>query len=297
MPVKLIFPIPTSRFRLARGPITYLSDTHFVSQVEPADLGEIVRRCPESLQPIAGRPFRCIYYVDPDPATPLDHTSQTERLALTFSMNNFAEGDPLRFPVGISIERVNARNIVKFYLEREPSSWIGPEANYRFSSRYKVPELKAFFSIVRTSAYRSRRAAASLRWYNSSLERERLEDSIIDLCVALETLSEETTELSFRLSLFLAHAVGSRDDIESAFLSFRELYDVRSRIVHGASHDQKAAKRIEEFREKMGKVRRYAQGAIFYYCYFVNNDDENRWKKHCENMSLGLESNLLAKAS
>jgi hypothetical protein len=40
-----------------------------------------------------------------------------------------------------------------------------------------------------------------------------------------------------------------------------------------------------------------ARLAIFYYCYFLLNDDEARWKEHCQNMSLGTEPNLMAQGN
>jgi|SRR5215211_2486780 hypothetical protein len=250
---KLIFPILDKKAVLLKGPIVYISEDHYISQVESKDLGIIVSRCPQSLHEFVGRSFRCIYYNHNTLDAQLPDVAEKERNALEMALNNFADRGKLLLPIAIAMGTPKAPRNISFH-PQQITRWhhFASDHDYRFSAQYKPGELRAFLDVIRRASYKSPRAAASLRWYNSSVARDRVEDAIIDLCVALETLTEETTELSFRLSLFLAHAVGEPEKRQLAFKHFRSLYDVRSKIVHGAAHDAKFSSKLQDFQTHFG---------------------------------------------
>jgi hypothetical protein len=104
--------------------------------------------------------------------------------------------------------------------------------------------------------------------FNSALRRDRVEDQIIDLSVALETMIDETTEVSFRLSLYLAFA--SQQDRQTAYDLFKALYDARSRIVHGTSHQPRAQRAIDKIEDHLPDLIKYAKAAMLYFYTYLN---------------------------
>lgn len=77
--------------------------------------------------------------------------------------------------------------------------------------------------------------AVGLRRFNQAYSRERVEDKIIDLTIALESslLSDQKEELRYRLATRGAAILSNRRDPEDTYSVLRALYDARSKIVHG----------------------------------------------------------------
>jgi hypothetical protein len=127
--------------------------------------------------------------------------------------------------------------------------------------------------------------------FNSALRRQRLEDKIIDLSVALETMLDDTAEISFRLSLYLAFVC--QQDRQKAYDLFKSLYDARSRIVHGSTHKPKAQRAVEDIEERMPELIRYAKAAMLYFYTYLNQPDPRDWGKHCLGLVLGSEKPIV----
>jgi len=73
--------------------------------------------------------------------------------------------------------------------------------------------------------------------FHDSYERRNERDKLIDLCVALESLYvREKDELAYRLALRCAYFL-ERDEakLEETFRAVRDIYNARSKIVHGTS--------------------------------------------------------------
>jgi hypothetical protein len=94
-------------------------------------------------------------------------------------------------------------------------------------------------------------------YYEGSLERTQLDERLIALSIALESLfsPSDQSELSYRICQYAALLLGT-DPAEraSVFDSFREMYKLRSKLVHGA-YD----------------VQRYRNGT------FVTEDQLRKW--------------------
>ena len=81
----------------------------------------------------------------------------------------------------------------------------------------------------------------ALRYYNSAKERENNEDKLIDYMIVLEALYlSEELELGFKLSHRVATLLGEDEPKRrEIFNNMRNLYALRSKIVHGNLHDYK----------------------------------------------------------
>lgn len=76
----------------------------------------------------------------------------------------------------------------------------------------------------------------ALDYYYRSLGDVRLEEKLIDLMISLESLfSRETQELRLRISLRASFflSVGQESGLSKVFRDIYELYDKRSKVVHG----------------------------------------------------------------
>lgn len=80
--------------------------------------------------------------------------------------------------------------------------------------------------------------ALPLRRLVDGLERSRLDDKIVDFSIGLEALLTDSVqdELSYRFALRGSVILGELGiDRQQAFTDFKELYNARSKIVHGSS--------------------------------------------------------------
>lgn len=76
--------------------------------------------------------------------------------------------------------------------------------------------------------------------YNMAVERDLLEDALLDSMICCEAFLlndiKERGELGFRLALRAAHLLGeSSEEKQTIFLSSKNAYNVRSKIIHGNS--------------------------------------------------------------
>lgn len=134
-------------------------------------------------------------------------------------------------------------------------------------------ELKSLWEVLKDlkdSSY----IMTALRRFNFAFERERKEDAWVDYFISLESLFQEddvNIELGFRLRTRISKVLGgdtfeSRKDMRT---KIRDLYRIRSAIVHGAVLRTREMKRIEELREITAASIKW----------FINNDDREDHNK------------------
>ncbi len=105
----------------------------------------------------------------------------------------------------------------------------------------EVEELQKMWSDLTGGTLDERRfLAMALRRFNMTFERQQLDDQIVDLMIAAESLflndQGNRGEQRFRLALRAAKFVESpRYDPRQVFALMREAYDIRSDLVHGGS--------------------------------------------------------------
>jgi hypothetical protein len=105
----------------------------------------------------------------------------------------------------------------------------------------------------------------ALRRMDVMVDQEREADRVLDLFIVLEALFQlggEKQELSYRLSLRVAHFVGDgRAERQAIFEDVKKGYDLRSRIAHGdvGDADRELQMRLEQI--VLRAVRRYCEKA------------------------------------
>ncbi len=100
----------------------------------------------------------------------------------------------------------------------------------------EVNGFEEFFAQYKRAANRTQPGVAmAVRRLNFVYERQRVEDKLVDYCIAFETLLlQEKAELEHRLALRVARLLGrSPDEHEQIYLQVRAAYGTRSDIVHG----------------------------------------------------------------
>ena len=111
--------------------------------------------------------------------------------------------------------------------------------------------------------------AVGLRRFNMALERQRLDDRIVDFMISAESLFLDDVgghggrgELRYRLAVRVAKFVDSpRYSPRQVFDLMRKAYDIRSRVVHGGAISNtnlpdKPAATLDEFVSAFEEVMR-----------------------------------------
>lgn len=100
-------------------------------------------------------------------------------------------------------------------------------------------------------------------------------DSLVDLCISLESLLDTNTEVSFRFAACLSKVCGLKSAAEISDL-LSDLYDLRSKVVHGGD-PSKAHKKIAP---SVDSLRRVARAILSTYVLFIANHSMDEWKRH-----------------
>lgn len=100
-------------------------------------------------------------------------------------------------------------------------------------------------------------------------------DSLVDLCICLESLIESSTEISFRFAMCLAKVAGV-DDIEATSELLADLYDLRSKVVHGTD----PTKEHKKVQPNTAKLRSAARIILTTYILYLTEHTKDEWKKH-----------------
>jgi hypothetical protein len=130
------------------------------------------------------------------------------------------------------------------------SWWLSSGTSYRglrqwpYGSNYELTELErpSFLELWRQLEKWAAEFAFSIRRFNLAFDRDLLEDRIVDLVVAAESLLlgyhdvQDRGELRFRFALhaakFIEHPTYGERDV---YRIMRRAYDARSSVVHGGS--------------------------------------------------------------
>jgi hypothetical protein len=285
----VIYPLLVRQFTFLRGPVFYFSDNHYLAQVNETDHGTILRYCPNDYQGLLNSRFRCVYF-DADDNVQDDEITTTGQL-LAYTLNYFSSLDALDFPFSIALRRVGRRNRATFAPSTTRHLLNTPTNRFRLAQGTGGKDLQKLFSLTKRAAGADPRVKLMIDRFNSALRRDRLEDRIIDLSVALETMVDESTEISFRLSLFLAFV--SQQDKATAYEHFKTLYDVRSRIVHGSTHQRRARRAVDDIENRMPEIIKHAKAAMLYFYTYFSQDQPGDWGKHCLGLVLGSEQPII----
>lgn len=111
----------------------------------------------------------------------------------------------------------------------------------------EIERLQQIYNQMASLSERSRKFLdIPLSRFHDSYERQNERDKLIDLCISLESLYvREKDELAYRLALRCAYFL-EEDELTETFRAVKDIYDARSKIVHGASRQPN--------KEQLGKL-------------------------------------------
>ncbi len=124
--------------------------------------------------------------------------------------------------------------------------------------------------------------------YNDIWFRKKVEDIIVDLIIAFESLFlSNNPEISFRLAFSVAHFIGkSTQERKEIYTTMKDAYDVRSKIVHGSSSRSKS-KVIGKLPDIISKLQDYfritIRKIVIDKSYLL---DKNKFLKYIEGIIL-----------
>lgn len=100
-------------------------------------------------------------------------------------------------------------------------------------------------------------------------------DALVDLCICLESLVGSETEIAFRFGACLAKISGLKN-AEEVHLVLSDLYNLRSKIVHGADFT-KAHKKLQP---GVVRLRYIARAILTVYVLYMTEHSKDDWQKH-----------------
>ncbi len=120
--------------------------------------------------------------------------------------------------------------------------------------------------------------------YSSATGRASADDRLIDLCIALESVFQSQTEISFQFALY--NSILAETDPKkrlSIFSNLKKLYSERSNVVHGnKSLDSKWLD------EKWDDLVGITKASILRKIEFLNESDHKRWRGYLQGLALGV---------
>lgn len=100
-------------------------------------------------------------------------------------------------------------------------------------------------------------------------------DALVDLCICLESLIEAQAEVSFRFAACLAKVSGL-DNPEEVSDLLSDLYNLRSKVVHGADF----TKQHGRIKPSVNRLRLVARAVLTAYVFYLAEHSYDEWKKH-----------------
>lgn len=100
-------------------------------------------------------------------------------------------------------------------------------------------------------------------------------DALVDLCICLESLIESQTEIKFKFATCLAKVTRAKNAEEISQL-LADLYDLRSKVVHGAD----CSKEHKKVAPNTARLRSAARAILTTYVLYITEQPKNEWQKH-----------------
>ena len=144
----------------------------------------------------------------------------------------------------------------------------------RLGSRMAIQWMRHFFEARVRARGLHITADRFVRYMKASSSR----DSLVDLCICLESLIEAQTEISFRFATCLSKVCGLEGKLDIRDL-LSDLYDLRSKVVHGTD-STKEHKRVEP---NASRLRLVARAILSSYVLYMTNHTKDEWKQHLRN--------------
>lgn len=248
----------------------FLDQHTILNTISASDLG-LISRAPDRLD-ISAVPATCKCIVKRNPSAP-----ELELLVLNYLFNHFRSDDPLFMPSAFLIDGVRSERIVEHITLHAPYKH-NYKLNYRPTNACTAPDYSEFYPRITSAIDRLPSLRITLDRFNSALLKDRIEDRIIDLCIALESLLSSQTEIAYRFSI--QHAVlskGNQYEAQDSFKLLKLLYDTRSKIVHGEN-----ARGLPEVQNNWATLLDLAANSISKYVLHLSERDHGSWQRYLD---------------
>lgn len=281
----LLIHILNKSIRLGGVTALVLDEAVEIRPIQEPHYGAILDSAPEQYKDNILTNSKCIY-IKCDSNIDVSEKLRYFEAVIKYVFNFYAEEGTLFFSVGMLARQAKKFKIIKnviFFQNTDRFNIV--KIGYTLSKKVTPDEIKSYFSTVRRVIDNNKGVFVTINRINLFVVKDQFEDRIVDLTIALESLIPGRDELRFRFALYLSFIVESdptkRNDV---FNTFRDLYDVRSRIVHGGDSDDRTARVDDRIREKIKEIQRLAFAAINYYIYFLSKNELVKWDAHLRSL-------------
>lgn len=203
-------------------------------------------------------------------------------LAAVFSLNVYSSEGAISIDSAYVIRTLRKRTVHE--RKELPHHHHGNKSKFKIDKSTKLAAAESLFSSVQSAINKHKPLQLTLSRFNSSLGRSSPQDRLIDLCIALESVFQSQSEITFQFSLF--NSLLAETDFQKRheiFRKLKKLYNQRSQLVHG-SHDLDQA----WFDEAWPSLVAIAKAAILRKIDFLAENSHDEWKAHLEHLALGM---------
>lgn len=276
----LVIPINNVRFQIPTEIPISLSDKIALRQIRPEDLATITANEKFNQGSLKGSTYT-ITIDDYDLDGSCSETLKSI-LSAVFSLNVFSFEGALSLDSAFLIRSLRKRSVD----DRKdlPHHHHGNKNGFKIGKASNLSSAENLFASVNTAINKHKTLQLTLSRFNSSLGRSSPQDRLIDLCIALESVFQSQSEITFQFSLF--NSLLAETDPQKRYEIFRKLkklYSQRSQLVHGSSDLDQAW-----FDEAWPSLVAIAKAAILGKVEFLVENTHEEWKTHLEHLALGM---------
>jgi hypothetical protein len=207
-----------------------LSKTLTFRKVKGDDLAAITEKDDDASTFLKGGTYT-LTFEEFDPETEVTALS-TKVLAALFTLNVLGNGCPLSLDRAYVLRSLRRTSVDA--IKPLPSHQHGNVGKFEISKGTDLTYAADLFSALSEALTKHPPLRITVSRFNSSIGRSALDDKLIDLCIALESVFQSQTEISFQFALY--NTLLSETDEQrriSIFKTLKKLYNQRSNIVHG----------------------------------------------------------------
>lgn len=213
-----------------------------------------------------------------------DSSLNTTVLALLFTLNVLGNGCPLSINRAYVIRSLRKTSL--FATRELPSHNHSNAGKFEIEKGTDLALAPSLFSAVSSALQSHPPLRITISRFNSSIGRSAMDDKLIDLCIALESVFQSQTEISFQFALYnslLSEAETVKR--QAIFKTLKKLYTERSNVVHGN-------KDLEDqwVKDNWEDLIRIAKASILRKVEFLNGKTHEEWKNYLETLALGTDN-------
>ncbi len=210
--------------------------------------------------------------------------AEIERFSLvsSFCLNIFSHAGHISFDRFYAIKKVKSYQL---HSSGELTITSFPSREKYVLDKRKTPQdISALYDETIRALVAKPKLSLSIRRFNAAMARSGQEDKLIDMTICLESIFDQSSEISFRFSLY--NAILAEPDAarrEETFAVLRSLYTKRSELVHGSKEfDQ------NWFTQNWPRVVQIAKLALLNKIDFLKDNNATDWQAHLQKLALGV---------